>query len=53
MLYATYWVFFYRARCLSEKDHYSTHYEVLGIPRNASSKEIKEAYLKLSKEVGE
>ncbi len=28
-----------------------THYEVLGVPRNASSKQIKDAYIKLSKEV--
>ena len=27
------------------------HYEVLGIQRNATGKEIKDAYLKLSKEV--
>ena len=30
---------------------YKTHYETLGIEQNATQKEIKEAYIKLGKEV--
>lgn len=35
----------------STENHFQTHYEVLGIARTASPRDIKDAYLNLSKEL--
>ncbi|GLH13485.1 Protein of unknown function [Gryllus bimaculatus] len=39
-----------RKICLT-RCHYETHYEVLQLPRNCTQKEIKTAFIKLSKQV--
>ena len=45
LIFSKYLLFHFDSVC------YQTHYETLGLERNATPKEIKNAYIKLGKEV--